>query len=86
MIIRNRFKPICGMQIKTAVANMGNVQFPVRMGDLANLDDGLVAYLIEATGEDPYSTVYAPAAPAGCRQRPFPPSPAHPAAAPPRPP
>ncbi|MCB0429491.1 MAG: hypothetical protein H6585_02555 [Flavobacteriales bacterium] len=52
-------------RIPYSSANMGNVQFPVRMGDLANLDDGLVAYLIEATGEDPYSTVYAPAAPAG---------------------
>jgi hypothetical protein len=40
------------------------VKFPVRLGDLANIDDGLVGYLIEAAGPNPYSTFYSAAAPA----------------------
>lgn len=36
-------------------ANLGSVLFPVRMGDLANLDDGLVGYLFEGTGSNPYT-------------------------------
>lgn len=46
-------------------ANMGNVSFPLRLGDLSNLDDGLIGYLIEQEGKDPYGSnnLYAPAAP-----------------------
>lgn len=45
-------------------ANLANVQFPVRMGDLSNMDDGLIGYLIEQTGSNPYGdgNFYAPAA------------------------
>ncbi len=49
---------------QTSSGNLGNVQFPARLGDLANMDDGLVGYLIEATGPKPYGTFYSPAAPA----------------------
>ncbi|WPV64829.1 hypothetical protein [Chitinophaga sp. LS1] len=45
-------------------ANLGNVLFPVRLGDLANLDDGLVAYVLETTNSNPYTQqpLYMPAA------------------------
>ncbi|ASU33544.1 hypothetical protein [Mucilaginibacter xinganensis] len=48
-------------------ANLGSVQFPVRLGDLANLDDGLVGFLFEGTGSNPYSgqSFYTPAAKSG---------------------
>jgi hypothetical protein len=48
-------------------ANLGGVKFPMRLGDLANLDDGLIGYLMEGTGQNPYTgqTFYAPAAPGG---------------------
>jgi hypothetical protein len=46
-------------------AKLATVEFPVRLGDLANIDDGLVGYLIEISGPDPYDTFYSPAAPAG---------------------
>jgi len=45
-------------------AKLAGIEFPVRMGDLANVDDGLVGYLIERAGPDPYDTFYSPAAPA----------------------
>ncbi len=45
---------------KTSSARLDGVEFPVRMGDLANIDDGLVGYLIEA---DPQQVFYSPAAP-----------------------
>lgn len=49
---------------KTGSANLGNVQFPLRLGDLANIDDGLIGYLIEQPGNSPYgtNTFFAPAA------------------------
>jgi hypothetical protein len=45
-------------------ANIGNVQFPLRLGDLSNIDDGLIGYIIEQPGTDPYgkSDFFAPAA------------------------
>lgn len=46
---------------RRADAGMRNVDFPVRLGDMNHLSDGLVAYLID--GPAPYSTLYAPAAP-----------------------
>lgn len=48
---------------------LGDVRFPVQLGDLADIDDGLVGYLIEAGGQDPYSAFYSPAAPAGGKNR-----------------
>ncbi|AXY74640.1 hypothetical protein D3H65_11900 [Paraflavitalea soli] len=45
-------------------ANLGNVLFPARLGDLANLDDGLVGYIIETGSSNPYTgqSLYMPAA------------------------
>lgn len=43
-------------------ANLGHIQFPARLGDLANIDDGLVGYIIESNGIPPKSHFYAPAA------------------------
>jgi hypothetical protein len=45
-------------------ANIGNVQFPLRLGDLSNIDDGLIGYIIEQNAPDPYgnSDFFAPAA------------------------
>src|SRR5262249_43921692 len=44
-------------------AKLARVEFPVRLGDLANIDDGLVGYLIEVSGTNPYDIFYSPAAP-----------------------
>jgi hypothetical protein len=52
-------------RMKTSSANLGGVEFPLRLGDLANIDDGLVGYLIEAPTDHPYGTFYSPAAPRG---------------------
>jgi hypothetical protein len=45
---------------QTSSAKLDGVEFPVRLGDLVNIDDGLVGYLIET---DPGQTFYSPAAP-----------------------
>ena len=49
---------------QTSSAKLASVEFPVRLGDLANIDDGLVGYLIEVAGPAPYDVFYSPAAPA----------------------
>jgi hypothetical protein len=49
-------------QARTSAALEG-VRFAVRLGDLTNIDDGLVAFLPETDGPEPYSTVYSSAAP-----------------------
>ncbi|PPD38106.1 MAG: hypothetical protein CTY16_20685 [Methylobacter sp.] len=51
-------------RIAHSTANLDQVQFPLRLGDLSNIDDGLVGYLIEQNATDPYGngTFYAPAA------------------------
>ena len=61
-IVNNRF--VYADRMPYSSANLGGVQFPVRLGDLPNLGDGLVGYLIEGAGSSPYSTIYSPAAPA----------------------
>lgn len=58
----NRFRYADRQQ--TSSAKLGAIQFPVRLGDLANIDDGLVGYLIDLVGPDPYDTFFSPAAPA----------------------
>jgi hypothetical protein len=47
-------------------AGLGQVNIPVRLGELTDIDDGLVAFLPEATGSAsaPYSVVYSATAPA----------------------
>jgi hypothetical protein len=44
-------------------AGLDRVVFPVRLGELTDVDDGLVAFLPEAAGASPYTTMYSPAAP-----------------------
>lgn len=58
----NRYDYMQRMQFSSG--NLGAVEFPVRLGDLANMDDGLVGYIIEGSGSNPYlgETFYAPAA------------------------
>jgi hypothetical protein len=53
-------------RMETGTANLDQVQFPLRLGDVGNVDDGLIGYIIEEKGTDPYgkSTFYAPATPA----------------------
>jgi hypothetical protein len=46
-------------------AGLGELEVPVRLGDLVDSDDGLVAFLPEAQTGSPYSVVYSPAAPDG---------------------
>ncbi|HEX4832097.1 MAG TPA: hypothetical protein VH478_13520 [Trebonia sp.] len=45
-------------------AGLGQVSIPVRLGELTDVDDGLVAFLPEEAGDAPYSVVYAAAGPA----------------------
>lgn len=61
-VTNNQYKYHDRMQ--SGSANLGSVQFPVRLGDLTNMDDGLIGYLIEDTGSNPYTgaTFYSPAA------------------------
>ncbi len=49
-------------RMSTSSSSLGDVVFPIRLGDLINLDDGLVGYLIESTNAMPYDTFYAPTA------------------------
>jgi hypothetical protein len=44
-------------------AGLAHVQIPVRLGELTDIDDGLVAFLPEAAGAAPYSVVYSATAP-----------------------
>jgi hypothetical protein len=58
-------------------ANLSKVNFPLRLGDLANLDDGLIGFLIEGDGSNPYTgtSFYAPAAEASMNHGVIPPTP-----------
>jgi len=47
---------------RTSSGGLAEVRFPVRLGDLANLDDGLVGYLVEGAPVT-YTTFYSAAAP-----------------------
>ncbi|MBV9762794.1 MAG: hypothetical protein JO340_19705 [Acidobacteriaceae bacterium] len=47
----------------TSTATLGTVLLPVRLGNLTDLDDGLVGYLIEGAAPHPYKTFYSPSAP-----------------------
>jgi hypothetical protein len=47
-------------------AGLGQVSIPVRLGELTDIDDGLVAFLPEVgTATEPYTTVYSDTAPSG---------------------
>jgi hypothetical protein len=60
--VKNGWTEYAERQAHTS-AGLGAVRFPVRLGDLMHIDDGLVAFLPESTDGDPYSVVYSPAAP-----------------------
>ena len=51
-------------RMEHSAANLAEVNFPLRLGDLYNLDDGLVGYIIEGSGSNPYTGAffYSPAA------------------------
>jgi hypothetical protein len=46
-------------------AGLSQVRIPVRLGELTDIDDGLVAFLPETTGPAPYTVVYSAAATPG---------------------
>lgn len=50
---------------RVASAGLGDVVFPVRLGEVANLEDGLVGFLVEGGGDASYTAFYGPTAPAG---------------------
>jgi len=52
-----------GQRQAATSAGLSQVLIPVRLGDLTDIDDGLVAFLPEADGQAPYSVVYSAAAP-----------------------
>lgn len=58
----DRYKYTDRMQYSSA--NLADVNFPLRLGDLHNLDDGLVGFIIEGSGSNPYTGAffYSPAA------------------------
>ena len=49
--------------------NLGAVQFPLRLGELTQTEDGLVAYLVESQGGYRNNTIYSPAASAPARHK-----------------
>jgi hypothetical protein len=60
-VSNNRFDYPARQQVSSA--QIDGVKFPLRLGDLSNIDDGLVGFLIEIAGTDPYDIFYSPAAP-----------------------
>lgn len=50
-------------RVEASSANIGNVRFPVLLGDIANLNDGLVGYFKESGDGQLGGTMYSPAAP-----------------------
>jgi len=60
--VTNRWFDYAVRQAHTC-AGLDQVRIPVRLGELTDIDDGLVAFLPEADGPQPYQTVYSAAAP-----------------------
>jgi hypothetical protein len=55
-----------GARQAATTAGLGQVSIPVRLGELTDINDGLVAFLPEnGTASSPYSVVYSDTAPAG---------------------
>jgi hypothetical protein len=52
-----------GTRQASTSAGLSQVKIPVRLGELTDIDDGLVAFLPEASGAAPYSVVYSATAP-----------------------
>lgn len=51
-------------RMKYSSASLGDVRFPVHLGDLHNMNDGIIGYVIENSNQNPYvgNTFYSPAA------------------------
>ncbi|HEY1701352.1 MAG TPA: hypothetical protein VGG75_16735 [Trebonia sp.] len=60
--VSNRWFDYGERQSRTC-AGLDQVRIPVRLGELTDIDDGLVAFLPQADGPDPYQAVYSAAAP-----------------------
>jgi hypothetical protein len=60
--VANKWYDYADRQAHTC-AGLDQVKIPVRLGDLTDIDDGLVAFLPQADGPTPYSVVYSAAAP-----------------------
>ena len=57
-------------------AGLAALQIPLQLGNLANIDDGMIGYFIDGQGQSgPYGTFYAPAAKAGGANGVVPPDP-----------
>jgi len=51
-------------RVAASSAKLGSVSFPVRLGNLTNLDDGLIGYFVEREGLDRYGAFFSSVAPA----------------------
>jgi hypothetical protein len=60
--VTNRWYDYAERQAHTC-AGIDQVRIPVRLGDLTDIDDGLVAFLPQGDGAAPYSIVYSAAGP-----------------------
>lgn len=60
--VNGRWYDYADRQARTS-AGLGQVRIPVRLGELTDIDDGLVAFLPEGSGTSPYSVVYSATAP-----------------------
>lgn len=60
----NKGRTLYTDRMQYSSANLANVLFPARLGDLANLDDGLVGYIVETAESNPYlgQSFFTPAA------------------------
>lgn len=62
LAVKNGWTDYLARQKETS-AGLADMVFPLRLGDLSNIDDGLVAFLPEGPVATPYSTVFSSAAP-----------------------
>ncbi|WP_331768101.1 hypothetical protein [Embleya sp. NBC_00896] len=60
--VHNGWTDYAARQADTA-AGLDRLTIPLRLGDLTNIEDGLVAFLPETASNTPYTTVSAPTAP-----------------------
>lgn len=56
-------------RMTNSTAKLSTVNLPIQLGDLANFDDGLAAFVVESSGTDPYSnaTIYSASADASMK-------------------
>ncbi|KEP69998.1 hypothetical protein DL1_21090 [Thioclava dalianensis] len=61
---------------ETGASELQSVALPIRLGNLANMNDGMIGYFLDgAGGASPYGTFYAPTAPAAGKNGVVPPAP-----------